>query len=73
MEGKVLNSRFRHLTKFISGGQRTAQKTVTSHIREPLRSLWLTNVQTTQQTEKKIKSVEIIMVLVKDRQKAKEF
>jgi hypothetical protein len=52
MEGKVFNSRFRHLTKFISGGQGTAQKTVTSHMREPLHSLWLTNVQTTQQTEK---------------------
>ena len=55
MEGKVLNSGFRHLTKFISGGQRTAQKTITSHMRKPWRSLWLTNVQTTQQTEKEEK------------------
>lgn len=36
MAGKVVNSSFVHLSKFVLGGQERALKTATSHIRKPL-------------------------------------
>ena len=36
MAGKVVNSSFVHLSKFVASRQEIASKTATSHIRKPL-------------------------------------
>jgi len=36
MAGKVVNSSFEHLSKFVASRQESASNTATSHIRKPL-------------------------------------
>ena len=39
MAGKVVNSSFGHLSKFVESRQESAPKTATSHIRKPLANI----------------------------------
>ena len=45
MARKVVNSSFVLLSKFVAGGQESALKTATSHIRKTLRKTLLTKYQ----------------------------
>lgn len=62
MAGKVVNSSFVLLSKFVLGGQESASKTATSHIRETL--AFIAELTQIQKNMNKIRIIGLIILIV---------